>query len=58
MTPNQLADQLDVNPKTLRAYLRKEFPRDAEAKNSRWEITKAQVAKAEKHFQASDEKAS
>lgn len=44
--PKELADELGIDPKTLRARLRRLFPRDASAKNTSWLITeemKAQV---------------
>ena len=39
MTPKVLAQELGVSPKNLRAYLRKEFSRTPEAKNTAWTIT-------------------
>ena len=32
----EIADQTDTNQKTIRAYLRRNHSRDAQAKNSRW----------------------
>lgn len=53
-TPKELSERLEVNAKTLRAFLRKEFPRDAEQKNSRWEIPAKAVKAAEAHFSQED----
>jgi hypothetical protein len=36
--PEELADELGVNGKAVRAFLRKNFARAAEAKGSRWTI--------------------
>jgi hypothetical protein len=49
-TPGDLAKELGISPKVLRAYLRKEFPRKAEAKNTSWVITTAVAGKARKAF--------
>jgi len=46
MSPNQLADELGISPKTLRAWLRREYPRDTAAKWSSWELTIDQIAAA------------
>lgn len=35
----QLADRLDVPEKTLRAWLREEFPREAPGQGGQWELT-------------------
>lgn len=39
ITPKALAEELGVNPKVLRAYLRRAFTRDAEVKGQSWIIT-------------------
>ena len=49
-TPTELAKELGVSPKVLRAYLRKEHTRAAEAKNTSWVIPTAVAAKARKAF--------
>jgi predicted site-specific integrase-resolvase len=36
MTPNQLADELGISPKTLRAWLRETHPRPSRLKWSHW----------------------
>lgn len=51
-TPKELAVELGlpVDGKILRSYLRKEFPRVAEAKNTAWIIDANATAAARKHF--------
>jgi hypothetical protein len=39
ITPAALADELGINPKRLRAFLRTAAPRPVEAKNTTWGIT-------------------
>ena len=39
ITPKALADELNIDPKRLRAWLRKEHTRDATVKNTTWAIT-------------------
>lgn len=53
--PKDLADALGISPKTLRAYLRRNFPRAAEQKNTNWAIPEpmaAQVVEAYKKDQS------
>lgn len=57
MTPAELAEKVNRDPKVVRAYLRKEFTRDPEVKNSRWEISAKTVNAVTKHFAELDEKA-
>jgi len=38
MTPTELATELNIDPKTLRGWLRKEHTRDAAKKNTAWAI--------------------
>jgi hypothetical protein len=49
-TANDLAKELGISPKVLRAYLRKEHTRALEAKNTTWVIPAAVAAKAKKAF--------
>jgi hypothetical protein len=49
-TPNQLAAELGISPKTLRAWLRKEFERDPALKNTNWVINDAMAEHARGHF--------
>ena len=49
-TATELAKEIGISPKVLRAYLRKEHTRVAEAKNTSWIITSAVATKARKAF--------
>jgi uncharacterized protein YjcR len=49
-TPTQLATELGISPKVLRAWLRKEHARTAEAKNTSWVVTAKVAAEARKVF--------
>jgi len=52
-TPTELASELGVDPKRVRAYLRANFTRPIEAKNTSWMLS-AEVAEAViEHFTAS-----
>lgn len=53
--PVALAKELDVDPKTLRGFLRRTFPRATEAKNTSWSLTPEMVAKATAHFTKADD---
>lgn len=54
LTPKALAEELDVSPKTLRGWLRRQFPRgDAHGKS--WVLTEDQAEAARVHFLAEDE---
>ena len=48
--PEALANELGVSGKLVRAYLRKSFPRTAEAKNTAWVVTFDQAEQTRKHF--------
>jgi hypothetical protein len=50
MEPNDLAVQLGVTPKSLRAWLRRTYPRTDVDHNARWHLTETQVAAARAHF--------
>jgi len=52
MTPTELANELNVSPKTLRAYLRRAHTRHADAKNTTWRIDAKTARAARKHFAA------
>lgn len=49
LTPTALATELKVDPKRLRAWLRANHARPAEAKNTSWTIT-APVARAARAY--------
>lgn len=53
--PSDLAKELDISPKVLRSFLRKEFPRATSEKNTSWVLTQGMVEAATEHFTASDE---
>jgi len=50
VTPKALANELGVDPKRLRAYLRATFTRPIEAKNTSWAITPDAANAAREHF--------
>jgi uncharacterized protein YjcR len=45
MTPNELASELGISPKTLRAWLRENFSR-GHAPYERWELSAREVEQA------------
>jgi hypothetical protein len=54
ITPKELAAKLEVDPKRLRAFLRANFTRPAEAKNTSWSIGPDAVKAATEHFAKSE----
>ena len=50
MTPGELAIELGISPKTLRAWLRETFPRPASQKNTSWLLTPEIVRAARARF--------
>jgi hypothetical protein len=50
--PEALASELGVSGKLIRSYLRANFARKAEAKNTAWVLTANQAAAVRKHFKA------
>lgn len=54
LTPKALANELGIDPKRLRGYLRANFARTAEAKNTSWTITKEAADAARAHFAKSE----
>lgn len=48
--PGDLADELGVDAKRVRAFLRTEFTRPSEAKNSSWLLTPAQAEAVRARF--------
>jgi hypothetical protein len=48
MTPGELADELGISPKTLRAWLRRKWPRDEPG--AAWTLTSEQVAAARQNW--------
>jgi hypothetical protein len=54
-TPSEVAKDLNVDPKALRAFLRSTFPRPLDMKNKSWVITPEMAAVCIEHFTASDD---
>lgn len=52
LTATVLAEQLEISPKTLRAYLRRNHTRSLENKSKSWDefLTAKVVADVRKHF--------
>lgn len=50
MTPKELAAKLGTDPKKLRAFLRANFSRPAEAKNTSWIVGEDAQKAAAEHF--------
>jgi hypothetical protein len=50
ITPKALATELAIDPKRLRAFLRSQYTRPAEAKNTSWTITDEAAKAAREHF--------
>jgi predicted site-specific integrase-resolvase len=51
MTPKELANEIGVDAKVLRAYLRKNHTRPSEAKNTSWIIPANVCVAARKAFE-------
>jgi hypothetical protein len=49
-TPKELALEIGCDPKSLRGYLRKNFARPNESKNTSWIITNDAANAAREHF--------
>ena len=56
-TPKELAAELEVDAKRIRAFLRstEDTARTLEAKNTSWQLTEAQADLVRERFAASDE---
>lgn len=50
MTPKALAEELSIDPKTLRTYLRKAHARTVDAKNTSWTLDEATVKSVREHY--------
>jgi hypothetical protein len=55
MRPKDLALELDIDAKTLRGWLRKEFPRPTDKKNTSWVLSEDVADAAREHFLADEE---
>ena len=49
-TPTDLAHELGISPKSLRAWFRKKYPRQSYVSRSEWEITPEMAEAARAHF--------
>lgn len=52
LTPKALAEDIGIDAKVLRSYLRKTFPRAVEAKNTSWIVPADAATAAKTHFEA------
>lgn len=50
LTPKALAEEIGCDPKSLRGFLRAEYPRIKEAKNTAWIISADAADAAREHF--------
>ena len=50
MTPKALAEELEMSPKVLRAYLRQNFTRTTEEKNTSWKLDAETVKAVREHY--------
>lgn len=50
MTPDELARELGISGKHLRAWLREQYPRTEEMKNKPWNLTAAHESAARRRF--------
>ena len=57
LTPKVLAEEIGIDAKVLRSFLRKEFPRPAEAKNTSWIVPDPAAKAAREHFAKQEAKA-
>lgn len=57
LTPKALAEEIGIDAKVLRAYLRKEFPRPVEVKNTTWIVTPEVADAAREKFAKHEAKA-
>ena len=52
VTPKALSEELGIDPKVLRSFLRKTFTRPVEAKNTTWLLTEETVTATKEHYAA------
>lgn len=50
LTPNDLADELGVDSRQVRNFLREIYPRSAAEKHQRWHLTPAMADAVRRHF--------
>jgi hypothetical protein len=51
MTPSELARELGISPKTLRAWLRETYSRKPHERYERWRLTEEQIRAARERWQ-------
>jgi len=56
LTPKALAEEIGIDPKNLRAYLRKTYPRPLEVKNTTWIVPADAATAAKAHFKKQEAK--
>lgn len=55
LRPNDLAKELGVDGKRVRAFLRDTFPRPTDSKNTNWELTQEMADAVKARFTPSDD---
>lgn len=50
VTPKSLAEELEISPKALRAFLRRKFPRGENAHGKSWTLTDDHIEAARKNW--------
>lgn len=53
--PEDLATELEISGKQIRAFLRSEYPRKADEKNTSWVLTEAMANAVRERFSKSEE---
>lgn len=56
VTPKTLGEELNVSPKAIRTFLRREFARDMEMKNTSWSLNAKQAKAVREQFTPKQEK--
>jgi len=54
-TPKALAEELNIDAKRIRAFLRQEMTRDAESKNTSWLLSEKQAEAVRVRFTPSED---
>jgi predicted site-specific integrase-resolvase len=57
LTPKVLAEEIGIDAKVLRSFLRKNFTRPAEARNTSWIVPEDAATAARDHFKKQEAKA-
>lgn len=48
--PREVASRLGVQPRDVRAFLRRQYPRGEQSLGNRWHLDPTQVEEVEEHF--------